>query len=111
MSEYSLTIPYFVCREWGTQCVDGCDDTDTPCQSSCREDNPCGALDPERANTTGTATTAAPTASQTEEDTAIYSNGPGDNQDDDNGAALLGLGEKYGLALVFGSLGLGFAML
>lgn len=118
MSEYSLTIPYFVCREWGTQCVAACDDTDTPCQSSCQQDNPCGALDPERVNTTSTATTAAPTASQTEGENAIYSNAPGGSDDEggnggngDNGAALLGLGEKYGFALIFGSLGLGFAML
>ena len=24
VSEYSLTLPFFVCQEWGNQCVKGC---------------------------------------------------------------------------------------
>ena len=51
VSEYSLTIPYFTCTEWGNQCVTRCDG-DARCASSCREDHPCGALNPTRANKT-----------------------------------------------------------
>jgi len=58
MSEYSLTLPYFVCQEWGNQCVKGCGG-DNACASSCRQDHPCGAQNPTRANTTSSATSSA----------------------------------------------------
>ncbi|KXS96890.1 hypothetical protein AC578_6238 [Pseudocercospora eumusae] len=61
ISEYSQTIPYYICTEWGTQCVSNCG-TDNTCASACREDHPCGALNPKRQNTstlTSTRTTSA----------------------------------------------------
>ncbi|KAI9899342.1 hypothetical protein N3K66_005803 [Trichothecium roseum] len=82
MSEYSLTIPYFVCREWGNQCVTDC--SDDTCRSACREDNPCGALNPTRANTTSS---LEPTASQTDDPNAIYTR-PGGGDDDDDSSAM-----------------------
>ena len=51
VSEYSLTIPYFTCTEWGNQCVERCEG-DSACASSCRQDHPCGALNPTRENKT-----------------------------------------------------------
>ncbi|KAE8151080.1 hypothetical protein BDV25DRAFT_153327 [Aspergillus avenaceus] len=61
-SEYSQTIPYFVCTEQNNQCVNNCNG-DSSCQASCRDDHPCGAQDPKRVNTT--TATATKTASQT----------------------------------------------
>lgn len=70
VSEYSLTLPYFTCQEWGNQCVKACGQDNT-CSSACREDHPCGAQSPTPANTTST-TTAAPTTSSTSSSTQIY---------------------------------------
>lgn len=121
MSEYSLTIPYFVCREWGTQCVANCPPNDSACASECRQDHPCGALNPKRVATT--ASTMAPTASKTDDGTTIYTGSPGGSDDDDDdgddkknddkggAAAALGLGRSYGLAIVAGTMFIGFAML
>jgi hypothetical protein len=128
MTEYTLTLPYFVCQEWGNQCVTACGGNNA-CASSCREDNPCGASDPAKktASTTGTSTTK-PTASATndedDEDT-IFTNSPGSDDGDNNedssskpknvnepgAAAALGVGKAYGLAMVMGGLFAGFALL
>ncbi len=53
VSEYSLTLPYFVCTEWGTQCVNACG-SDNTCASACRQDHPCGAQRPKTNYTTTT---------------------------------------------------------
>ncbi|KLJ10926.1 hypothetical protein EMPG_13758, partial [Blastomyces silverae] len=38
-SEYSQTIPYYICTEANNQCVRNCNG-DPTCQTACREDNP-----------------------------------------------------------------------
>ncbi|CAK7564400.1 MAG: hypothetical protein SEPTF4163_002290 [Sporothrix epigloea] len=71
ISEYSLTLPYFVCQEWGNQCVTGCG-SDNSCSSDCRQKHPCGALDPTRVNATSSAgATATGSSTATASDT-IY---------------------------------------
>lgn len=119
ISEYTLTLPYFICQEWGTQCVAACG-SDNTCASACREDNPCGALDPKRENKTETtsSSTSEPTASSTTDDgQTIFTDTPGDESDSDNsddngsGASALVIGRTYGLAIVFGTMFAGFAML
>lgn len=62
VSEYSQTLPFFICQQWGTQCVANCGNGNTACQSSCTADHPCGAQNPTRQNTstlTGTMTKSA----------------------------------------------------
>ncbi|KAM5355200.1 hypothetical protein ACJ41O_001846 [Fusarium nematophilum] len=128
VSEYSLTIPFYVCQEWGNQCVTDCDGSNS-CAQSCREDNPCGASDPKKYNTTGTATgteavkaTASASASTTDDGSTIFTDAPGGGDDDDsegsssssdnsNGSAALEAGRTWGLAVVLGSMFVGFAML
>lgn len=128
MSEYSLTIPFFVCREWVTNCVSDCG-TDNACSSSCTQDNPCGAQDPERVTTTDSTATGKPTASVTEsktdDGTTIYTGTPGSEDDDEDSGSgsgsggnndsaattLLDVGRVYGTAFVLGSMFVGFAML
>ncbi|KAL2155161.1 hypothetical protein VTH82DRAFT_3837 [Thermothelomyces myriococcoides] len=113
VSEYTLTLPYYVCQKWGDQCVEGCEG-DTTCQGSCREDHPCGAQSPKKANTTqtSTTTTASPTASPTD---IIYDGIGGDDsgEDDDqrDAAGILRFRDSYGVALLAGSLFAAFAML
>ncbi|WPH02439.1 Hypothetical protein R9X50_00530300 [Acrodontium crateriforme] len=51
VTEYSQTLPYFICTEWGNQCVTNCANGDTSCQSACRQQHQCGALNPTRVNT------------------------------------------------------------
>lgn len=57
-SEFSLTIPYFECTEYGTQCVAKCNG-DSTCQSACRTNNLCGAQSPKRVTLSTTSTTSA----------------------------------------------------
>jgi hypothetical protein len=132
MTEYTLTLPYFVCQEWGNQCVTDCGGNNA-CESSCREDNPCGASDPaqQTGTTTGTST-SKPTASSTsdeDDENTIFTNSPGQDSDDDDdseddssnskpksvnepgAAAALAVGKAYGLAIVMGGLFTGFALL
>ena len=68
ITEYSQTLPYFECVEWGNQCVAACGSANTVCQSDCRQNHPCGALDPTRYNITSTSSgmTAAATATGTD---------------------------------------------
>lgn len=70
VSEYSLTLPYFTCTEWGTQCVKACG-SDSSCASSCREDHPCGAQNPQKTNATSTGTATA-TSTSTSTGITIY---------------------------------------
>ncbi|RSM02560.1 hypothetical protein CDV31_010865 [Fusarium ambrosium] len=121
VSEYSLTIPYYVCQEWGNQCVEDCKGSNS-CASSCREDHPCGASNPKKYNTTSTATgteTAKATASTTDDADTLYTGNPGgDDGDDDsdsssskNGSSALEAGRTWGLAVVLSTMFVGFAML
>ncbi|CAM1504675.1 Fc.00g022660.m01.CDS01 [Cosmosporella sp. VM-42] len=133
VSEYSLTLPFFVCQEWGNQCVSDCGDNNH-CASSCRQDHPCGALDPKKYNTTSTATgtnAVKATASATDDGSVIYTDvssgdDSGDDSSDDSSndsgsskssgdkpgaAAALEVGRTWGLTVVMGSMFLGFALL
>jgi hypothetical protein len=118
VTEYSQTLPYFVCRQWGIQCVDNCPPQDTACQSACRADHPCGASNPKRVTSSSAASTAtqAPGQSATDDEVVLYT-GPSDpdnnNNSGDNGnaAALVQAGSVYGWALMLGSVGVGFALL
>ncbi|KAK3114024.1 hypothetical protein LTR53_008063 [Teratosphaeriaceae sp. CCFEE 6253] len=51
ISEYSQTLPFFLCQEWGNECVSNCGPTNNQCASDCRSLHPCGAQNPVRANT------------------------------------------------------------
>ena len=93
------------------------------CQAACREDNPCGALDPSPPNATLTSTSVpAPTA--TVGDGAASTNAAGTvynglggaaatdpaSTDNKSGAqSALDLGRSYGLAAVFAGIFAGFA--
>lgn len=119
VSEYSLTLPYFVCQEWGNQCVAKCGNSNT-CASDCRQNHPCGAQDPTKVNTTKTATvtTASATGSSTNTDDTIYtdvgsstSTSTADSKDKGGAAMALEAGSRWGLAVVLGSMFAGFALL
>ncbi|KFX89609.1 hypothetical protein O988_08573 [Pseudogymnoascus sp. VKM F-3808] len=105
MTEYSLTIPFHICIEWGQQCVKGCNDVNT-CQAACVEQHPCGALDPSRVNATATTSSSAPGATSTSSDPVVY-DGAGDDSTASPDAkpnaaqAAPDMGRSYGLSIVF----------
>lgn len=114
VSEYSQTIPYFVCTESNNNCVAACNGNSN-CQSACREDNPCGAQNPTRVNestiTTSATSTNGDAAASTASDGAVFTGFGGSDAtttpaaDEGNSptsaaALLLDLGQLYGLGVV-----------
>lgn len=112
VSEYTLTLPYFVCQEWGNQCVKACGGNNG-CASDCREKHPCGASDPKKYTSKASTTTPTATASTTGADTIFTAPGSsGSSSSDKKGAAAaLEVGQAYGLVVVMAGLFAGFALL
>jgi len=121
-SEYSQTLPYFICQTYGDQCVAACNG-DTTCQSACRDDHPCGAQNPTRVNTTSTSTMASTTlsAGATQGSAGVVYTGLGggavatatstsDSGKKSGAQAAMDLGRSYGLAVIFGGLFAGFTL-
>ncbi|KAI1756786.1 hypothetical protein F4782DRAFT_484137 [Xylaria castorea] len=84
LSEYSLTLPFFICQEWGNQCVTGCK-SDNACASDCRQNHPCGALNPTRANTTTSSSTTTSTGAAATTSAGQIFNGLGGDSSSDSG--------------------------
>jgi len=112
MSEYSLTLPFHVCQEFGNQCVADCGIGSNTCASNCRTNNPCGAQNPTRVNVTST---ASATASATESPNAVFSGIPGSSPaaaaSGSSAAAALEMGRGAGLAVLVGGVVGGLAFL
>lgn len=109
VSEYSLTLPYFVCTEWGNQCVTACGQ-DSTCASACRQDHPCGATDPSPPNTTSSATTASATASSSADATQVFS-GPGESGSSSSSSSTAARSSSFEMARLYamsGTLGVFF---
>jgi len=124
ITQYSQTLPYFICQAWGNNCVDDCNG-DSTCQSACREDHPCGAQDPYRGNASlsstmaSTATPSGTGASNTipvtgfggAESTGESDSGNSNTSDQGGAGAIFMPSAGLGLAAVFGSVFFGFAVL
>lgn len=120
VSEYSQTMPYYICSEANNRCVTNCGSGDNQCASACRTDHPCGAQYPTRVNaTTSTASSTSASSTSTSTGGGDYSSfGDGDSGDSsssssksDAGALALDLGAKYGLAMIVSGLVGGAAIL
>ncbi|KAK8121925.1 hypothetical protein PG984_010595 [Apiospora sp. TS-2023a] len=113
ISEYTLTLPYFTCTEWGTQCVKKCG-SDNECSSDCRQNHPCGARSPQKPNSTTSATESATSSGATATDSNIVYNGldpAGSTDKPKSGAALLApleMGGLFSLVTVAAGMVLGF---
>lgn len=128
-SEYSQTLPFFKCQEYTNQCANNCGGNPS-CQAACRTDNPCGAQNPTRVNTTTSSATQTATQANGKPqgtDGVVY-NGlggeaeptqgsdssavKGNNAGGSNGAgAMYDLGRSYGLAVVLSGVFAGFALI
>ncbi|KAK2625552.1 hypothetical protein QTJ16_004864 [Diplocarpon rosae] len=120
LTEYSQTVPYFTCTEYGSQCVAACNGNSL-CQSECREDHPCGAQNPTRVNlSTVTTSSTKPPAGAT---SGVVYNGLGDagSTTSPSGAEATGTksgsemaldaGRAYGLAVVLAGIFAGFTLI
>lgn len=58
-TQYSQTIPYFICQTQVDNCVTNCQ-SESGCVTACRDNKPCGATNPTRVNAT-TITTSTQT--------------------------------------------------
>ncbi|KAK6363007.1 hypothetical protein TWF730_000456 [Orbilia blumenaviensis] len=77
-TEYSQTIPFFLCTYEIQNCIQNCGQFDPTCAENCRMGRTCGASNPTRATTTITdsdKTTSAPASTRTSS---------GDDDDDDD---------------------------
>jgi hypothetical protein len=121
-TEYSETLPFYICQEWGNQCVTACGQ-DNACSNDCRANHPCGAQSPPRLNSSTITSTMGPTGSGSANSasvtgTAAYTGFGGaaattTAAGGKKGAATtaMNLGQSYGLAVVFAGLFAGFAMI
>ncbi|PSN69701.1 hypothetical protein BS50DRAFT_631689 [Corynespora cassiicola Philippines] len=115
ITQFSQTLPYYICTEWGTQCVNNCNNDNT-CQDACRADHPCGAQQPLKPNNTiaSTASTAAPTATGSDgAPTTGLLGATGMPSGDQGGAAsaMFDIGASYSMAILFAGVFAGFAIL
>jgi hypothetical protein len=116
LTMYSQTIPYYICTEWGQQCVKNCNGVQT-CQADCLQKHPCGAQSPIKGNATSAsaiATTALASATSKIPVTGFGgAAATGTTFSDNKGAAsaMLDLGASYSMAVVFAGVFLGFAVL
>ncbi|PYH94778.1 hypothetical protein BO71DRAFT_220532 [Aspergillus ellipticus CBS 707.79] len=105
-SQYSQTIPYFLCTSQNDDCVKACNG-DSTCQSDCRTQHPCGAQNPKRINATSTAGSTAATAAATTS-LAPFTGVP------DEGLGVrtsIDMAPVYGLVVAVGAFLAGFSIL
>ncbi|KAJ5475125.1 hypothetical protein N7539_008191 [Penicillium diatomitis] len=116
-SQYSETMPYFICTEANNQCVNRCSAADSSCQSLCRTQHPCGAQNPIRVNVTTTASTSTASMTATGSNTATGTgtsgaSGAAQSHEATGGSARVQLGEIsqiYGLGVLVAGVAAGFA--
>ncbi|KAF2221939.1 hypothetical protein BDZ85DRAFT_135155 [Elsinoe ampelina] len=114
-SEYSQTLPYFVCTEWGNQCVTACAGSSS-CADDCRTKHPCGARNPTRVNST-TASTMAATGSTTGSGGATQTFGAFGSASSSSIASakytaqVASIGNKFGFVIVASGIVGGLALL
>lgn len=119
-SQFSQTVPFFECQQFGNNCVTACNG-DSACQAACRADNPCGAQDPVLVNTTTSSAMPSTTGNGGATSTGagqVFSGLAGATtaasaSGNKSGAskATLEMGQTYGLVVVFAGVFAGFALI
>ncbi|OAL27662.1 hypothetical protein AYO20_09735 [Fonsecaea nubica] len=126
-SEYSQTLPYYICTEYNTQCQQACG-TDNSCAAACVQNHPCGALNPTRVNTSTittmpSTTSAVGSAASTASDGVVYTGFGGGSSatttaasDGNSGSGssaasrlVINIGQVYGLGVIAAGIFVGFS--
>jgi hypothetical protein len=119
LTEYSQTIPFYKCQEWGNECVKNCNG-DNICGDACRADHPCGAQHPPGPNSSVLATMSQTSTASSTARTSVPVTGFGgaaattaasSSNKDGAASSMLNLGQSYSLAIVFAGLFAGFAII
>jgi len=113
-TEYSLTIPFHVCQEYGNQCVTACGQNNA-CSNNCRTQFTCGAADPTKINSTSSSTGTS-TASSGKTSSSGFSSFGGSGSDSGSSGgkstgSIVQVGQSLGLGLVVAGVMAGFAMM
>ncbi|KIW20120.1 hypothetical protein PV08_00695 [Exophiala spinifera] len=125
-SEYSLTMPYYICTQYNTDCQANCGNDNT-CAAACVQNHPCGATDPTRVNTStistmsATSTTNGAAASTASDGGVVYTGFGGASAaattaggDSGSSAAtrvIVNMGQLYGLGVLVAGIFAGFALM
>ncbi|KAF8245924.1 hypothetical protein K440DRAFT_651252 [Wilcoxina mikolae CBS 423.85] len=119
LTEYSETIPYYVCTIEQGQCITACGAGNNDCAEQCRKTNVCGATHPKTYNATASASasgTASPSATGTgsSSDSGFATVGGGSSGSSSNtknaaGALFLQVGHAYGMGAVAAGIAVGVA--
>jgi hypothetical protein len=130
-SEYSQTLPYYICTQYNTNCQQACGNDNT-CAAACVQDHPCGALNPTRVNTStittmpATSTSPGAAASTGADGSVVYtgfggaaatttaSGDSGSGSSSGSSAAsrlIVNAGEMYGLAVLAAGVFFGFSVM
>lgn len=124
-SEYSLTLPYYICTQSNLDCQTACG-SNNQCAAACVQDHPCGAQNPTRVNTSTISTmsatsTSGASAASTQSDGAVYtgfggstataSASSGSSGTSAASRAILTMGQIYGLGVIAAGVFTGFALL
>ncbi|KAF8543417.1 hypothetical protein BDD12DRAFT_802032 [Trichophaea hybrida] len=118
LTEYSETIPYYICTIEQGQCITACGAGNNDCAVQCRKTNVCGATHPKPYNTTasasasGTAASASASATGSGSDSGFATTGGGSSSSDTKnaaGALFLQVGRAYGMGVVAAGIAVGVA--
>lgn len=108
LTEYTLTMPFFLCSKSKEMCKDNCKGEQN-CANACFTGKECGAKNPKRINTTSTTTLLSPTASGTASSTASGTGTHTGNPFDTSIAATIeSWGSAYGVAVMIIGMAAGF---
>lgn len=104
LTEFTQTLPFNICQQWGVNCVKACKGDNT-CANACTADHPCGAQSPYKGNATSTSSspTSKPTSSDSDKPSSTipitgFAGQTGSSNSDQPGAAS-SFGASYGLAI------------
>lgn len=107
LSEYSLTIPYNLCKQSIQACADNCGNNQD-CASLCFSGKKCGATNPRRVNTTSTSTTVSATSSATSTDSSTSTSTTNPFSDNGMGVSITAFGSAYGVGAMIAGMAIGF---
>jgi len=117
LTEYSETIPYYICTNEQGDCITGCGAGNNDCAAQCRKTYVCGATHPKTSNKTTSASasgTATPSATGTGSSSGngFATEGGTSSSSNSNsgaGAMLLQVGSAYGMGVVAAGIAMGVA--